>query len=291
MKALEIIRKSDDSFEKRLYEIADNILLKKEIRLIGLSGPTCSGKTTAAKMLAERLEEGGRRVHTISIDDFYYDRDYLHKMSFEKGNGEIDYDSVDTIDLDALDTFIEEAFSHMTVHCPVFDFKSGKRVGFKSYEPSETDTFIFEGIQAIYPQITSLFEQYGYVSVYICPQSAVCDGGQSFEPNELRLMRRIVRDSNFRNATAEFTLSLWRSVRSNEEKHIFPYADGTTYKIDSSQPYEIGILKPYLERLLGEIPENSEHYDLSREILRKIAGVEAVSSSFICDDSIYKEFV
>ncbi len=287
----DIIRKSDDCFRKRLYEVADGIAAREGIRIIGLSGPTCSGKTTAAVMLAERLETQGKRVHTVSIDDFYYDREYLHRMSLEKGDDEIDYDSVDTIDLDALRLFIGEAFSHKTVHCPVFDFKTGKRVGYKSFEPSQRHMFIFEGIQAIYPELVMLFKPHGYVSVYICPLTAINEKGQRFEPNELRLMRRLVRDSNFRSATAEFTFRLWKSVRNNEDKHIFPYADSASYKIDSSLAYEIGVLKPYLEKILGGIGSNSESYYASRDILGKIADVDEISSALIEEGSLYKEFV
>jgi len=287
----DIIRNSDDCFKKRLYEVADDIAAREGIRIIGLSGPTCSGKTTAAIMLAERLESKHKRVHTVSIDDFYYDRDYLHRMSLEKGNGEIDYDSVDTIDLDALSLFIQEAFSHKTVHSPIFDFKMGKRVGYKSFEPSEDHMFIFEGIQAIYPELVELFKPHGYVSVYICPLTALTEQGRYFEPNELRLMRRLVRDSNFRGATAEFTFKVWKSVRNNEDKHIFPYADSANYKIDSTLVYEIGVLKPYLEKILREIDNNSESYSKSRDILEKIANISGISSSLIEEGSLYKEFV
>ena len=136
-----------------------------------------------------------------------------------------------------------------------------------------------------------LFEPYGFISVYICPQSSVETGGKIFVPNELRLMRRIVRDYNFRNADAEFTMHLWESVRQNEEKNIFPYADACVYKIDSSKPYEIGVLKPYLEKILGVIPPDSPYYKASRQILEKISDIQPISSDLIGEDSLYKEFV
>ena len=232
MSIAELIKKCDEDFRKRLYSIADEIHTDG-VRLIGLSGPTCSGKTTAAHMLAERLSEYGKRVHIVSIDDFYYDREYLNELSRAKGLDTIDYDSVDTIDLVALEAFVEEMYSENVVHCPIFDFKTGTRSGSRSISADDDDLFVFEGIQAIYPQVTALFRSHGYASVYISPQSAIHIDGDSFSPNEIRLLRRIVRDTNFRGANVEFTIGLWESVRQNEEKNIFPYVDTCTYKINS----------------------------------------------------------
>ncbi len=288
---LEYIQKCDADFRARLFDIADSICKKGTVRIISLSGPTCSGKTTAANMLAGRLSQNGKKVNIVSIDDFYYDRDRLHELSMQKGDDRIDYDSVDTIDREELAAFVKEAFTCDTVHSPVFDFKTGVRIGHRSIKTSPDDVFIFEGIQAIYPEITELFEPYGFISVYICPQSSVEAGGKIFVPNELRLMRRIVRDYNFRNANAEFTMHLWESVRQNEEKNIFPYADACVYKIDSSKPYEIGVLKPYLEKILGVIPPDSPYYKASRQILEKISDIRPISSDLIGEDSLYKEFV
>lgn len=290
MKVAELIKRCDEDFEKRLYSIADKIHIDG-VRLISLSGPTCSGKTTAAEMLAKRLETYGKRVHIVSIDDFYYDRDYLHKLSKSKGLDGIDYDSVDTIDLCALGTFVEEMYSEDEVRCPVFDFKTGMRAGERRISAGDNDLFIFEGIQAIYPEVTALFSSHGYASVYIAPLSSIYVGDEEFTPNEIRLLRRLVRDTNFRGADVEFTLELWESVRQNEERNIFPYADGCIYKINSTQEYELSILKPFLENILSPIRPQSKYYVHTRRILKQIATVEAADASLIGKNSLYREFV
>lgn len=284
------IEKCDADFKKRLYCIADSIAAKG-VKIVSLSGPTCSGKTTAATMFAKRLGADGRRVHIVSIDDFYYDRDHLDRMSKQKGSNTIDYDSVDTIDLEALRAFVSEAISGEEVHCPVFDFKLGMRSGYRCIDADTDDIFVFEGIQAIYPQITSLFIPYGFESIYIAPMTVLSDGDVRFEPNELRLLRRLVRDSNFRNTDAEFTLHMWDSVRQNEEKNIFPFVGDCAYKIDSTQPYELGILKPYLERILSCVEAYSPQYPKARQILDKIAHIQDVDASAVGEESLYKEFV
>ena len=290
MNIREYIRKCDGDFSERLNRVADEIAEGNE-RVICLSGPTCSGKTTAAAMIALRLTAGGRNVHVISIDDFYFDRDYLHSLSQSKGLDGIDYDSVDTIDLRALEEFVREVFCGEEIHCPVFDFRSGTRTGFRTVNAKEKDLFIFEGIQAIYPQVTSLFEPIGYVSVYIAPLRELSVNGETLSPNRIRLLRRLVRDSNFRGASAEFTLHLWESVRENEERKIFPFADSCKYKIDSTHGYELGVLRPYLEKLLQNFSEGSKYSGKAKEILMQMSAVEPISSALIEEGSLYREFV
>ena len=290
MNIREYIRECDKEFEKNLNRVADAIAEGKE-RVICLSGPTCSGKTTAASMMAKRLFSDGRKIHIISIDDFYLDREVLHELSKAKGLDEIDYDSVDTIDLDALKNFVSEVFLGEEIHCPIFEFKKGIRTGYRTVRAEADDLFIFEGIQAIYPQVTELFLPIGYVSVYISPRRGLSVADQMIEPNEIRLMRRLVRDNNFRGATPEFTLHMWDKVRENEEKSIFPYVDGCKYFIDSTLDYELSILRPYLERILPTVPENSEYFQHARAILMSMAAVEPISSELIGEDSLYREFV
>lgn len=295
MNTLQYIRKCDADFRERLQDVADAVARSfdsgRSIRLISLSGPTCSGKTTAAAMIADRLEEHGKRVHVISIDDFYYDRDYLHEISRKKGLDVIDYDSEETIDLASLDAFVEEALSGESAHCPTFDFKTGNRRGYRAVESGENDVFIFEGIQAIYPSVTALFEPYGFIGVYIAPLTPLCVGDKVFLPDDIRLMRRIVRDAHFRNTDADFTLSLWKSVRANEERSIFPYVNNCAYRIDSTHSYELGVLKPYLEEYLRDIGESSENFSTAREILSRVEKIEPIDSSLIDDRSLYREFV
>ena len=295
MTEIEFIRKCDADFSERLCLVADEVgksfSSNGSVKIISLSGPTCSGKTTAAGLLAERLDTYGISVLTVSIDDFYYDRDYLQKLSRYKGAEKIDYDSVDTIDLCALKKFIVEIWATGRAECPVFDFKSGARRGTKTLTIDKSTVLLFEGIQAIYPEIRALLGGFGFVSIYICPQTPINEGGEVFLPDEIRLLRRLVRDSNFRGADAEFTFQLWDSVRRNEDLNIFPYAHACDFRIDSTHAYEIRVLKPYLERLLTSVSAESEYKADAQKILAKIEGVPTIDSSLIPENSLYKEFV
>ena len=182
-------------------------------------------------------------------------------------------------------------FSGEDIHCPVFDFKKGERVGYRTVRADARDMFIFEGIQAIYPQVTEMLLPTGYVSVYISPQRGLPSADTVIQPIDIRFMRRLVRDSNFRGATPEFTMKLWETVRKNEEKNIFPYVDGCEYIVDSTLDYELGVLRPYLERLLSTIGNDSRYFSKARDILMSIAPIEPISSQLIGEDSLYREFV
>ena len=287
----EAVHACEARFATRLSEIAEALGGRETLRVCTLTGPTCSGKTTAARMLVSRLAEYGKRMHVVSIDDFYYPTEYLRRISKEKGLDGIDYDSADTIDLVALEDFTEEIFSSSTVHCPIFDFRHGKRTGYRELSVDENDIFLFEGIQAAYPEVTALLDAHGSAALYIAPHTPIVTAEHTFLPDEIRLLRRIVRDENFRQTSAEFTMGMWESVRRNEEEHIFPYVRAEHLRIDSTMPYEIGILRPFLERALGSVSPNSPHRAEAERILTSVQSVPIIDASWIADDFLYREFI
>ena len=287
----EAVHACEADFASRLGAIADTLGTNPSLRVCTLTGPTCSGKTTAAEMLVLRLLDYGKRVHVVSIDDFYYPTAYLRRLSREKGLTGIDYDSVDTIDLETLRAFAEEIFTSSVVHCPIFDFEHGTRSGFREISIDERDVFLFEGIQAAYPEVTSLFSACGSLDLYIAPQTPIVTEKHTFEPNEIRLLRRIVRDESFRHTSAEFTMGMWEGVRQNEESHIFPNIGENHLRIDSTQPYEIGMLRPYLERALAKVSLDSPHRAEADRILSAIDGIAPLPAEWIEEGFLYKEFI
>ena len=290
LKDAQWIKRCEDSFSERFYSIAQDICQRRALRIVRLFGPTCSGKTTAANILINLFEGFGKKAHVISIDDFFYSRDELLSRARARGIDGIDYDSPDTIDLVALREFTEEIFESRAVHSPIFDFKEGKCVGYRELSIDENDIFIFEGIQANYPNVIEILSSHGSASIYIAPQSPICAGGEIFEPNEVRLMRRLVRDYHFRGSKPEFTFMLWESVRENEEKNIFPYVN-SDYSVDSSMEYEIGVLKPYLLDIVAGMDKNDKYYEKALAIIEKISRIDEISSELILDGMLYCEFV
>ena len=291
--AKRIVRENEADFEARLSALTKSVSEETNSRLITLSGPTCSGKTTTANKLVDTFTKCHKRVNIISIDDFYYDNVKLVEISKAKGIDHVDYDSADTIDLRALDLFIDEILDSKKpeVHCPIYDFVEKKRTRYKTLECTDDDIFVFEGIQALYPEVIELFDGRPFSSIFICAKSGLDVEGVVFEPNEIRLLRRLVRDNHRRATSPELTFGMWKNVRNNEDVNIFPYADRCEYQIDSVFPHEISLLKPYLEEILPTVSADSEFYDDAQTILKKIAHIDAIPKEYIAENSLYHEFI
>lgn len=285
------VAECDAALERQIDDAIASIESASNLRLLGLTGPTCSGKTTAAGKITEALRSRGFDVHLISLDDFYYDKEYLHRRA-ENADFEIDYDSEETIDIALLKDRSESLFEGRETVLPRFDFHTGNREIGQRIFPASRDVFLFEGIQVLYPNVNETLSRRGdFPVIYIAPQSRICTGGEMFDANELRLYRRLVRDFRHRSTAPEFTLYLWPSVRENEEKSIFPNLSRCNADIDSTMPYEVGMLKPYLEQLLQGIPSSSAHFEEARRILNKISGVQPISADYRTEKSLYKEFI
>lgn len=285
------VDRCEAAFEAQLNAACDAVCAVEGLKLIGLSGPTCSGKTTTANKLIANLSRHGRKVHIISIDDFYFDRAVLAKRA-EAAGKEIDYDSIDTIDLPALREVVREIFTDEKTVVPRYDFKTGTRSGHIEYEYDDHDLFIFEGIQAIYPEIVDMLDDYCYRSIYICAESGI-DIGAYFSPTDIRFMRRMVRDYNFRAASPEFTYFLWESVRANEDLHIYPNAHKADIRINSTMAYELNMLLPYLMPLLRQIGPKSEYYSAARELMARLdaCSIVPIPAAYMAGNSLYHEFL
>lgn len=280
------IGECEADFEKRLDASVARACEDRTLKVITLSGPTCSGKTTAAKKLIGELEAIGKKVHIVSIDDFYRD-----KQRIPKKDGKPDLDSVDAIDLSEFERFVGNIFAGEPAALPQFDFISGCRAGFEVIEPDDEDMFLFEGIQAVYPEITSLLRLVDRRSIFICVEQGIDVGGSVFMPNDIRLIRRIVRDHNFRGASPEYTFFLWDGVRENEEKNILPYADTCDIRIDSVMPYEVNLMVKYLRPLLETVGEKSPYRTEAQRLLDMTDGIVSFDSYMIPDGSLYYEFI
>ena len=287
---VDFIKKCDEEFEILLEKSVSKLCDDENVRVLGLTGPTCSGKTTAAKKLLRHLGDEKKRVITVSLDDFFKDcfsRDVLAETEVE----ELDFDSPDTLDTELLAKFVDEIFSKGKAKKPIFDFVSGTRIRWEEIECDEDDVLLFEGIQVLYPAVLSVIESHGGKVLAVRPESGIEIGGKRFEPDFIRLCRRIVRDANFRGASPDFTLSLWGSVRRNEETNIFPYMDRCDVRIDTTLSYELNVLAPYLRRVLADVEWGSKHHKESLEMLELLEDVVGIESFVISNDSLYREFV
>ena len=289
IEAVEFLRQCDKAFDQRV-DLAVSLILEKRNRFLCLAGPSCAGKTTTANKITQKLGEHGVQTHVISIDDFFYNMDYLLSMAEKKGTA-LDMDSVAALDLDAFANCLEQIVQTGKTQLPIFDFHTHNRGGYRDFVCKQGDIIIFEGIQAVYPELTALIAPYGMTSIFVCPDSAITVGDQVFEPHIFRFYRRIVRDAQYRSADAQRTLEVWRGVRNNEDANIFPYKDACDMTVDSTMAYDLHLLTPYLRQLLPEVSEQSRYYLRALDILNRIAKIEPISVNLLPKDSLYREFI
>ena len=287
----EYIAVCESEFELQLKHAAERILSSEGLRTVTLSGPSCSGKTTTAKKLIGSLEAAGVRSHVVSIDDFYKGRsDAVMKLT-SSGELKPDYETIASIDLAAFSDFASELSRGGKISVPVFDFNTGTRSGLREIEVIPGDVVILEGIQAIYPEITSLLCPEENISVHISVSESLDVGGVIFTPDMIRLMRRLVRDYHYRSAAPELTFYLWDEVRENEINNIEPYTDGCDVLINSLLPYEIGVIKPYLLRVLDELPDGSRYADRTGDIAASVSGIAPLPLEYVPGGSVFREFL
>lgn len=289
VEAKEFITSCEERFSAEIDGAIEGVL-SHDVKIITLSGPTCSGKTTTAEHLVRMISESGHRAVVLSIDDFYKDREENERNNTETKAP--DYDSVNSIDLDYLREFTKALLAGETVRIPRYSFQEGVRVGYDEYIPEERDIYVFEGIQAVYPEVTELFGE-NYKSIFISVADDVSYRGVELSRNEIRLLRRIVRDYQFRNATAEFTFFLWDGVRDNEEKNIFPNAAECDVYINSFLAYELFIIDNYARDLLLSVPEESVHRADAEALFNKISAFDNpyFEDRMIPNNSVFREFI
>ena len=296
-----LVKENERDFDARLNAAAEEICadcLSHGVKILRLSGPTCAGKTTTAHKLTAVLEKAGRVVYPISIDDFFYGRDLLLAMAEKSPDGKLDYDSVATIDLPALATCIRDLLEKGSARIPQFDFVTGYAESYRDLTVPEgvEPIFLFEGIQAVYPEVAALFAGIPERSIFINVMKETIlvepDGGERvFSPEDIRLLRRLVRDEAKRGTAPDFTLALWHSVRDNEERSIYPNAPACHYGIDSNMAFDIHMLTPHLRRIFAEQPCDGAEVEWASRILASVEGVEGISADCLAPNSLYHEFI
>lgn len=289
-KCREIILQGEKRFAEELERIADKLIAVPGLKFLTLSGPTCSGKTTTAAKLLSDITRSGARVRVISIDDFFRPRRELLREA-EKEGKTLDMDSVSAIDLNALKKCVSDITANGTVHCPVFDFNIGESSGTYTFPAADYDIFLFEGIQAIYPEVSGLLNSHPLRSIFISVNEDVTVGDNIFTGRDIRFMRRLVRDYRFRSSPPEATFEHWDGVVANETSSIIPNSHKADIKINSYLGYDLCVLKTPVTELLLKIDKENPHYKDALKLIEKLAPIPEISPEPIPENSIYREFL
>ena len=290
--ASEMIKIAEAFHEKKIAQMADAIFeanATRGARLVLISGPSSSGKTTTAKRLGVHLHLLGLNPVLISLDDYFVERD---KTPLDE-NGEYDYEAFDAIDRETFNEHLQRLYAGESVDIPRYDFITGKR----EWHPEplrfdERSVLVVEGIHALNPALTTGIADDKKFKIYASALTSVSMDHLSRIPTtDNRLIRRIVRDCYTRGNDATATLQRWQSVRRGEEKHIFPYQEYADVMFNSVLFYEIPILKRFIEPMLHTVPDTVPEYAEARRLLEFLDNFVSVAPDEVPLNSILREFI
>lgn len=287
----ELIKISEALHEKKVVEIADIIHARKDdIKIILISGPSSSGKTTFAKRLAIQLKVAELKPVLLSLDNYFVDREHTPRDE----NGDYNFEVLEAIDVELFNSNINDLFIGKEVNLPKFSFQKGKRFYNNDYlKISSNNIIIVEGIHALNPDLTRFIESSYKFKIYISALTQIgIDRHNRIPTTDNRLIRRIVRDFRYRGYSALDTISRWESVRNGENRFVFPFQEEADVMFNSSLVYELGILKNYAEPLLKQIPENRIEYAEALRLLKLLSYfIPIVEEDEIPPTSILREFL
>ncbi len=274
--------------EKKYAEIAEQVR-QSGARMVLLSGPSSSGKTTSCRRLSVQLSVLGYDVNQLSLDDYFMNRERTPKLS----NGEYDFESVDALDIPLLNEHLSALFRGEEVQIPTFDFLKGEPYySGKTLKLGSRSILVVEGIHALNPKLTASIDDALKYRVYVNALTQLSIDDQNIiHGTDNRLVRRLVRDNNFRGWNAYETLRRWPEVVRGERRHIFPYQENANVMFNSALLYELGVLKRYAEPLLKQVPEDCEEYSIARQLLDFSELLLPIDDKFIPYNSIMREFL
>lgn len=286
---IDFITLCEQRHNRQLCELGDMIEENKEdIRLICIAGPSSSGKTTFANRLRIELLSRGINPIRISMDDYYMSRDKAPKDE----NGEPDLEAVNALDVELFNQNMADLIAGLEVQLPKFDFKAGKRVPGRVLKVPTDQPIIIEGIHALNEVMTTTIPSHQKFKIFIAPQAQVnIDDHNPLSLTDLRLLRRIVRDYQFRAASAIDTMSMWASVRKGEFKWIYGTQEGANYVFNSFSSYELSVMKKYAMPLLESIDSENEYFPIAERLIRMLKFFDEIPDEWVPCNSIIREFI
>ncbi len=287
--ATDIINISEALQEKKIANIAEDIANRQGVKLVLLAGPSSSGKTTSCKRLSIQLAVNGLKPLQISLDDYFVDRDRTPKDD----NGEYDFESIYALNLDLLNEQFNALFRGEEVELPKYDFPSGKSVkSGKKLKMEPNNVLVVEGIHALNPELTAHIPQEQIYRVYASALTTILLDNHNYIPTtDNRLLRRIIRDYKYRGVSAQETIHRWPSVRTGENKWIFPYQENADAMFNTAMLYELSVLKMQAEPLLQQVPENCEEHAEAYRLLKFLKYFKGIPYNNLPPTSLLREFL
>ena len=291
--ATDLINVSEALQEKKIAQIADEITHRnqdgKRVKLVLISGPSSSGKTTFSKRLSIQLMTNGLKPYPISLDDYFVNR---NDTPLDE-SGKHDFESLYAVDLPFFEEQLTTLLNGGEVELPRYNFTTGKReMSGKKLRIDEHMILIIEGIHALNPALTPHIPNENKYKVYVSALTTILLDNHNYIPTtDNRLLRRIIRDYKYRNYSAEETIARWPSVREGEEKWIFPYQENADAMFNSALLFELAVLKDYVEPVLRKVPNRCPEYSEAHRLLRFLNYFVSVQDKELPPTSLLREFL
>ena len=293
-KGIELINLCEARQERKYAEVANQIFWnRKKMPIVMMSGPSSSGKTSSSLRIAQQCRVLGMSPKVIELDNYFVDRAQTPRDE----KGEYDFECLGAMDIELLNSQLNDLLDGKEVVIPKYDFVSGNKVFDESRKMKleEKDVLFMEGIHALNPALTPAVDQSKIFRIYISALSAL-PGGEKVHNSttDKRLLRRIVRDNRTRGTSPEANILRWPSVRKGENENIFPYEENARMVFNSSTLYDLPVLKYFAEPLLHEIAETSPAYEKAQQLLKFLENIKALTPAEIAvipPTSIMREFI
>ncbi len=285
----DIVSLFETHYEEELSNVADMISKRKNIKLILIAGPSSSGKTTTSTKLSLYLKVKGLNAHKISLDDYFVDRNKTPKDE----DCNFDYASIKATDIDLFNEHLTKLLNGEKVRLPRFDFVKGRKIYDKTYlSLGENDVLIIEGIHTLNDAITNNVSNENKFKIYLSPFMALkIDNHNRVHSTDVRKIRRIVRDNQFRGVGVEDTLKIWPNVDKEVLENIYPYQESADAIINSALAYEMGVLRIFAEPLLYGIKPTSEVYPEAIRLINLLRNFMPITSELVPKNSVLREFI
>lgn len=286
--ARSIINVSEALQEKKIAQTADLIALRRP-KLVLIAGPSSSGKTTTCKRLSVQLVTNSIKPVQISMDDYFLDRELTPKDE----HGEYDFESIHALNIPLLNEQLNALFRGEEVELPRFDFPSGKSIkSGKKLRLGEDEILVMEGIHALNPELTALIPDELKFRIYASALTTIMLDTHNYIPTtDNRLLRRIIRDYQYRGCSASDTIRRWPSVRAGENKWIFPYQENADVMLNTAMIYELAVLRTFVEPVLEMVREDSEEYAEAYRLRKFLRYFEPIKFDTLPPTSLLREFL
>ena len=289
-KIKDYITVAESLMTKNVAEIADQVAARRDkAKVVLIAGPSSSGKTTTSKKLSIQLRVLGFEPMVIGLDDYFVDRTRTPRDE----NGEFDFECLEALDVDYLNEQLLELFAGGEVELPSFDFRSGeRRPSGKRLKLGERTILIMEGIHGLNDRLTPRIPREQKFKIYVSALTQInLDEHNRISTTDNRLIRRMVRDNQFRGRTALETIRMWPSVQRGERLHIFPFQNGADAALNSALDYELGVLKVYAEPILRSVKTMDPEYCEAKRLLNFLAFFAPIPAQYVPQDSLVREFI